>query len=32
MIDNIPLPDTLDTSGREWEGDGNIVDFGITIP
>jgi hypothetical protein len=27
---NIPLPDTLDTSGREWEGDGNIVDFGIT--
>lgn len=25
-----PLPDTLDTSGQEWDGDGTEVDFGIT--
>lgn len=24
------LPDTLDTSGQEWDGDGTEVDFGIT--
>ncbi len=27
---NDPLPDTLDVTGREFEGDGTEVDFGIT--
>lgn len=38
VFDNIPadplyndaLPDTLDTSGQEWDGDGTEVDFGVT--
>lgn len=27
---NDALPDTLDASGQEWDGDGTEVDFGIT--
>ncbi len=27
---NDPLPDTLDVSGREFDGDGTEVDFGVT--
>lgn len=27
---NDPLPDTLDVSGQEWNGNGTEVDFGVT--
>ena len=27
---NNPLPDTIDVSGQEWDGNGTEVDFGVT--
>ncbi len=30
VLYNEALPDTLDASGQEWDGDGTEVDFGIT--